>query len=307
MKIHLDTDFGGDPDDACALVMLLGRPDVDVVAITTVLDSYGERAGCVRAILNLCGRDHIPVAQGAARPLRSSETFASTAADYRYWPDGVAAAPSPEGAAADLIATSVAAGATVAAIGPYTNLAVTEERHPGSLGRAEVVVMGGWIEPPADGFPQWGPARDFNVQTDVEAAVCIVETAGRVTLSTLPETMPAQLTDAQLDAISGGAAGGLLARQSRFHALDTGKAELRGRWPRIADDFVNFHWDPVACALACGSAAVETTALRLEPVVEEGVLRFVRSKEGRDVTALAGVDGDAFAAEWVAAVRAVDR
>jgi hypothetical protein len=29
MKVHLDTDFGGDPDDACALAMLLGWSGID--------------------------------------------------------------------------------------------------------------------------------------------------------------------------------------------------------------------------------------------------------------------------------------
>ncbi|SDK95881.1 hypothetical protein [Nonomuraea jiangxiensis] len=29
--MHLDTDFGGHPDDACALAMVLGQPGVEVV------------------------------------------------------------------------------------------------------------------------------------------------------------------------------------------------------------------------------------------------------------------------------------
>ena len=33
MRIHLDTDLGGDPDDACALAMLLGWPGVELVGI----------------------------------------------------------------------------------------------------------------------------------------------------------------------------------------------------------------------------------------------------------------------------------
>ena len=82
----------------------------------------------------------------------------------------------------------MSAGATVVAIGPYTNLAAAEHRHRGTLRSAEVVVMGGWITPPAEGFPPWGPERDFNVQTDVEAALLVYEEAGSLTLSTLPET-----------------------------------------------------------------------------------------------------------------------
>src|SRR5436189_172857 len=43
MRVHLDTDFGGDPDDACALAMLLGWPDVELVGITTTTDRGGRR------------------------------------------------------------------------------------------------------------------------------------------------------------------------------------------------------------------------------------------------------------------------
>jgi inosine-uridine nucleoside N-ribohydrolase len=41
MRVHVDTDFGGDPDDACAVTMLLGWPDVEIVGITTNLDAGG--------------------------------------------------------------------------------------------------------------------------------------------------------------------------------------------------------------------------------------------------------------------------
>ena len=43
-RIHIDTDFAGDPDDCCALVMALGWPGAEVVGITTVADPDGRRA-----------------------------------------------------------------------------------------------------------------------------------------------------------------------------------------------------------------------------------------------------------------------
>lgn len=41
MLIHLDTDFGGDPDDAFALAFLLASPLADLIAVTTNLDAGG--------------------------------------------------------------------------------------------------------------------------------------------------------------------------------------------------------------------------------------------------------------------------
>ena len=46
MRLHLDTDFGGDTDDACALAYLLSRRDVDLVGLTTVAHrTAGATAG----------------------------------------------------------------------------------------------------------------------------------------------------------------------------------------------------------------------------------------------------------------------
>ena len=65
LKLHLDTDLGGDIDDLCALAMVLNWPDVELLAVTTVADDQGRRAGYVRYALRLAGRDEIPVAAGS--------------------------------------------------------------------------------------------------------------------------------------------------------------------------------------------------------------------------------------------------
>jgi purine nucleosidase len=76
VRVHLDTDLGGDPDDACALAMLLGWPDVEVVGVTTTIDPDGRRAGCVAELLEIAGRSDIPVVAGAEAwlPRRSSRS-----------------------------------------------------------------------------------------------------------------------------------------------------------------------------------------------------------------------------------------
>ena len=66
MRVHLDTDFAGDTDDACALAYLLARDDVDLVGVTTVADADGRRAAYARYFLELAGRPDVPVAAGAA-------------------------------------------------------------------------------------------------------------------------------------------------------------------------------------------------------------------------------------------------
>lgn len=47
MRIHLDSNLVGNPDDVCALAMLLKWPGAKITGITKVGDSDGRRAGFV--------------------------------------------------------------------------------------------------------------------------------------------------------------------------------------------------------------------------------------------------------------------
>ena len=64
VKIHFDTDIGGDMDDLRALAMLLKWPDLDITGITTVAEAYGRRAGYeIRAEREKLRRNLFRVAQ----------------------------------------------------------------------------------------------------------------------------------------------------------------------------------------------------------------------------------------------------
>ncbi|HTF39454.1 MAG TPA: nucleoside hydrolase [Propionibacteriaceae bacterium] len=243
MRIHLDTDFGGDTDDACALAMLLGWSGVEITGITTVADPGGRRAAYVAYLLQLAGRDEIPLAAGAEV---SSTTLdgADPVDDERHWPADITSRPSPPGAALDLLARSLDAGATLVAIGRYTNLALLEISCAGSLAREPVVVMGGWLHQPAPGLPQWGPGMDFNVQWDTRAAEVVAATA-RLTLVTLPVTLNAHLRRTDLPRLrAAGPLGQLLARQSEAHG-QTHQMEKLGRGHAgLPDNLLNFSVRP---------------------------------------------------------------
>jgi len=87
----------------------------------------------------------------------------------------VAPCPSRPGEALDLLDASIDAGATIVAIGPYTNLALYEAMRPGRLERASVVLMGGYLDPPRPGLPQWGPNGDWNMHEDTAATRRVLE------------------------------------------------------------------------------------------------------------------------------------
>jgi inosine-uridine nucleoside N-ribohydrolase len=303
VRIHLDTDLGSDPDDACALAMLLGWPGVELVGITTAVDPGGRRAGYVAHCLQLAGRDDIPVAAGAEVSLTTLRCPGSIPDEPRYWPTAIPPRLSPPGAALELLEGSIQAGATVVAIGPYTNLALLEVTRPGRLGRVPVVVMGGWTQPPDAGLPAWGPELDWNLQCDTQAAQILAASTSELTLVTLPATLKARLRVADLPRLrASGPLGALLARQGQAHAEDHGMAELGRAHTGLPDDLVNFQYDPVACAVAVGWTGAVIQKLRLQPMVEGEVLRFAPDQDGRLMRVVVDLDGASFTETWLRAV-----
>lgn len=298
MRVHLDTDLGGDPDDACALAMLLGWPGVELTGITTSIDPGGWRAAYAGHVLALAGRSDVPVVSGAARSSSHAEPAEPVIGDERHWPADLVPAPAAPGAAVDLLRRSIDAGAVVVSIGPYTNLAALGHE----LSGVPVAVMGGWVDPPRPGLPPWGPERDFNVQWDVRAAQTVAAYAD-LTLVTLPATLRAPLRRADLPRLrAGGPLGELLAAQSEAHAVDSGKVDLGPAYDGLPHDLLNFHYDPVTCAVALGWPGADLDTVVLSTDVLDGMLHWRRDPHGRPTRVVTDVDGPAFTERWLAAV-----
>lgn len=299
--VHLDTDLGGDIDDLCALAMLLRWPGVDVAGITTVADDNGRRAGYVRYVLGLEGREDIPVAAGAD----ISGAFYSERPGFhpedRYWPQPVPPSPGPLDDALDLLARSIEQGAMIIGIGPYTNLRLLDERHPGILLRANLVLMGGYIYPPRPGFPKWENSWDYNIQVDVHSARHVLENS-RPTLVPVSITAETFLRRAYLGALrDSGAIGQLIARQAEAFAEDErNEARYGETCENLPSDIINFQHDPLACAIALGwSEGVQIEELPLVFEEEDGWLVERVDPAGKRVRVVTGVDGAQFSEFWV--------
>lgn len=270
MRLHIDTDLGDNPDDDCALVMALGWPGVELTGVTTTADPDGRRAAQVERLLAWVG---------AAVPVGSSD------------------------AATDLLADSIRSGATLAAIGPYTNLARLEQTHPGALAGVPVFTMGGWVDAFGVGYPRWGPERDHNVQSDTDAAMIVLGSGAALTLVPCASAVTASLRTTDLPRlVSSGTVGARLARLSMAHGEAHGYPALGRRHAALPDDLVSFLWDPVTCAAAVGWDGAVVSEIRLQPVLEDGVLRFARHPDGRRTRVVTEIDGTAFTETWLAAV-----
>jgi purine nucleosidase len=167
----IDTDTAS--DDAVALMMALGRADVDVTAITVVCGNVPVDQGVRNAlyVTELCGVE-VPVYRGAERPLLRAPVHAQFfhgrdgLGDRGYAP--ACGAPALGGAVDAMIAAiHEHPGLTLVTLGPLTNVALAIERDPSiakQVGRC--VVMGG----AACTVGNVTPAAEYNIWADPDAA-----------------------------------------------------------------------------------------------------------------------------------------
>jgi inosine-uridine nucleoside N-ribohydrolase len=198
IPVLIDCDPG--QDDALALLLALGSPELDVIGVSAVAGNQTVDKTTVNAlrVLELAGRSDIPVAAGAERPLVGNLVVAADAHGETGL-DGVDlpppnAKPVPEHAK-DFLAAKLEASetpVTLVALGPLTNVALLLEEHPAAAARIErVVLMGGAIN---EGNQT--PSAEFNIWVDPEAAARVFESELDVTMVGLDVTNKAVLSNA---------------------------------------------------------------------------------------------------------------
>jgi inosine-uridine nucleoside N-ribohydrolase len=300
-KIHLDTDIGGDIDDLCALAMLLKWPDLDITGITTTAEAAGRRAGYVEYILKITGRSDIPFAAGADL---ADGYFRYSELGYPpddNWPEPISPHPNPIDDALELLKSSIEQDALLVGIGPFTNFMLVDQKYPGILRDAKLFIMGGYVDDIPAGYPQFSRQDDWNMQLDVNATQYIFEHAN---LTLIPLTLTAQTAFRQSDLAH--LAGkdplrNLLVRQAEVFLRTENLAEKYGATsPKLPTDFINFHHDPLACAVALGwneGVTIETVPLKLE--VRDTYLYEIPDAAGRPTSVVTQIDVNAFNQFWL--------
>jgi pyrimidine-specific ribonucleoside hydrolase len=218
-RILIDCDPGH--DDAIALLLALASPELELVGVTTVAGNQTLEKTTANAIrvLDFVGRDDVPVAAGADRPL-VREPFVAAYVHGETGLDGPELPPpqrSPvDQHAVDFLAAHVA-GTTLVAVGPLTNVALLLVRHPEA--RPErLVIMGGSI-----GLGNVTPAAEFNIWADPEAAARVFACGVDLTMIGLDVTHRALLMNEDAERLrASGRTGKMVAELydffHRFHA-----------------------------------------------------------------------------------------
>jgi purine nucleosidase/pyrimidine-specific ribonucleoside hydrolase len=262
----IDTDPG--IDDALALLLAWGSPELAVEVVTTVAGNVavGTATRNLDRLLALRRPSPWPrVGVGAAAPLGRALVTAEHyhgvdgLGDVTDW-SGDADARSPIDAtrprAADLIVDTVArhgAALTLVALGPLTNLALALEldaARMASVGR--VVVMGGAVDVPGN----ITRTAEFNAHVDPEAAARVFAAGLPLDLVPLDATQQARLTRSALETALACTPGRLADRVGAFTAHAFRSDRERG------EEGMALH-DPLAVAVAIDPTLVEWEPVRI--------------------------------------------
>lgn len=183
-KIVLDCDPG--IDDAVAILLALGSPEVEVLAITTVAGNQTLERTTLNGlrIRELARSTQVPVAAGSPRPLlRDLVVGADIHGESGLGGVelGVPAVEADRRHAVEVIVDAVMAHpgeVTLVPTGPLTNVALALRREPRlAAAAAGVVLMGG-------SFTRGNrtPAAEFNMLVDPEAAAIVFDAPWEVTM-----------------------------------------------------------------------------------------------------------------------------
>lgn len=254
-KLILDCDPGH--DDAIAILLAAGNPQIDLLGITTVAGNHTIE-NVTRNALSVCTAFgiRVPVARGAERPLVIEQVIADdihgvTGLDGPYLPP--ASFDLDPRHAVDFIIETVMAHepktVTLAPVGPYTNIALAVRKEPRIIGRVKrVIAMGGSYT-----RGNITPAAEFNVYADPEAAHAVFSADWDLTMIGLDLTQHQALATPELQdrvrAVGGDISQFILDTWEFVHTTHNGLLDIP--YPAVHD----------AC---CVAALIDPTAFTVE-------------------------------------------
>lgn len=204
-KIIIDTDPG--QDDAVAILLALGSPELEILGLTAVAGNVPLELTQMNArkVCELAGRPDIRIFPGAVRPmvrppLTAEHVHGKTGLDGPILPEPAMALQ--EMHAVDFIVDTLMREApgtvTLCPLGPLTNIALALVREPRIAPRIrEIVLMGG-------GFFEGGnvtPTAEFNIYVDPHAAEVVLNAGVPVVMMPLDVTHKALTTAARIKVI----------------------------------------------------------------------------------------------------------
>jgi len=298
-KVIIDCDVG--VDDALALILAFGSPELEVLGVTGVNGnvSLPKVMKNIEKVLTLIKPSNRPwVARGADRPLQGDPAHAA----LLHGEDGLGGVQIPleeggrwwqvfPGPAEEFIiemSRRYPAQITLIAIGPLTNLALALQKDPEAIRQFnDIVVMGGAVRTRGNITPH----AEFNFYVDPLAAKIVLDSGLPITLVPLDATQQVFLTP-QLMEESVKPMGTPLAR---FVIEATGYDSAKGHFRGGRSAF--YLHDPLAAGAVIDPRLLRKEGLYISVETKEGEFcgrSFEVPSGGRKVEVCLGVDRDNF-------------
>jgi purine nucleosidase len=257
IPIILDTDLGDSIDDAMALAFALRSPELDVRAVTTVIDDVESKTRLAWKMLGIFNRRDIALAMGATEPLLDP-VMATSSKEFDLLTRNDTIPDSARRRAVDLIVDTLLQSRqkiTVVAIGPLTNIALALKADPRIKNNIErIVIMGG---------AYFTNDAEYNFKRDRTAAEIVFLSGVPITAVGLDVTSQGKLREKDLDQLrlATDPTGQFIVR-----LLDLAEEETHEAHPTLHDplaiaaifrpDLVDFHPGSVDIPLSGGGQAV---------------------------------------------------
>ncbi|WP_162463051.1 nucleoside hydrolase [Paenibacillus psychroresistens] len=260
-RIIIDTDIGGDPDDATAITLAAVSPELYIEGITTVYSDVRYHARRVAKLLKLAGIRPIPIYYELSQSLlRNREIGWITEADTED--DGgdgdmLDGGPTPASAghAVEFIIRTIMENPgeiTLIGIGPLTNIAAAIIMEPRLISHVkEIVLMGGVIRLGSNGADL--QPIEYNIQCDPEAASVVFSSGGPIVMVGLDVTSKVMITREHCKRLI-----------ASVKPSNIALADVIERWlVRIGENTTAMH-DPLAVAVVLDRSLVTTLRMSVE-------------------------------------------
>jgi len=296
-RVIIDSDPGSDFDDAYAIVLAANSQELILEGVTIVSCLQDVRMRIARKLLNLCGREDVPVVQGCDLPLLRKpvpgwSTFKPAGNEGKGFltpeDDKLQATP---GHAADFIISKVLehpGEITIIPIAELTNIALALIKEPKIIPLIkEIVLMGGIINPEKYGMT---PNMEHNLSSDPDATKIVFESGVPIRVISMNVTLQVCMNlerFKKLQTYHTPVVDGLVAMTKHWFAL------VKREWSELHD--------PVAVGAVIDPSFVKTEDYFIDIKIVDGVMctiphqriEFIPTKEPH-ISWGVDVDGDRF-------------
>jgi purine nucleosidase len=188
--VIFDTDIGTDIDDAYALAVLMQRPELKLLGVTTVSSDAVARARLAAKLLAIAGGKwtKVPVYAGSSTPIQYQKQV--------EWANGFTSPSLHEAGAVEFMRRQINARpgeVVIIAVGELTNVAALLESQPGIATRIRAIaLMGGSLY---RGYaPDSKPEPEWNIKSNAKAAKTVFDSKVPLLVAPLDSTADLHMT-----------------------------------------------------------------------------------------------------------------